>query len=461
MTAAFKAFDRTKRASSTTPLHPTEAGTIDPWVARSLAHVWHPCTQMQHHRDGTLPLLPVARAEGPWLFDPQGRRYYDAISSWWTTLLGHRHPVIVAALKDQLETLDHVLLAGCTHAPAIELAERLAARTHGALPYVLYASDGASAVEIALKLAAHYWRNQGCADKNQFVAFAKGYHGETIGALGVTDVPLFRSAYEPLLRPAAMMPSPDTREGADAPDLALAALERYLAAHAERTAAVILEPLVQCAGGMAMHPPSFLPAVRSLCDRFGVLLIFDEIAVGCGRTGRFFAHEHAGVRPDLACLSKGISGGTLPLALVLASAPIYDAFLEGSTARAFLHSHSYTGNPLACRAACATLQLLDDPAVWPRIEALGATFEQAFARDLAAVQGQHLRRCGSIVAFDVAAAPADFSRRTAREALARGVLLRPLGNTVYVMPPFTTPNEEVPALASAILQAVAAALDAR
>lgn len=414
-------------------------------VERSLAAIWHPCTQMQRHLHPDparrIPLLPVARAEGPWLFDPDGNRYFDAFSSWWTTLFGHCHPHIVAAVREQITTLDHVLLAGCTHAPAVELAERLAAKTDGTLGHAFFASDGASAVEIALKLAAHYWRNQGYPEKHRFVAFAGGYHGETVGALAVTDIPIFREAYEPLIRPAAMMPSPDTRRGPNAAHETLAALAEYLAEHHTETAAVIVEPLVQGAGGMAMHPPSFLNALRDLCTRHDVLLIFDEIAVGCGRTGRFFAHEHAGVRPDLLTLSKGITGGTLPLAVVLARDELFRAFLADEVTRAFLHSHSYTGNPLACRAACATLDLLDNPEVWPQIETLGAAFEAAMTQVAAQVGGEHLRRTGTIVAFDLPDAPADFAPRVAKAALAAGLLLRPLGNTCYVMPPFATPPE--------------------
>jgi len=417
------------------------------WERRSLEAVWHPCTQMQCHlpagNPDPLPLLPVARAEGPWLYGFDGRAYYDAISSWWTTLFGHRHPRIVAAIKEQLDTLDHVLLAGCTHAAAVELAERLRTLTGGRLGHAFFASDGASATEIALKMAAHYARNLGFPRKTGFVCFAGGYHGETIGALGVTDVPLFRQAYEPLLRPATILPSPDARLGPAAADEAANALQRHLQDHGEEVAAVIIEPLVQCAGGMIMHPPDFLRCLRRLCDEHGVLLIFDEIAVGCGRTGRIFAHDHAGVHPDLLCLSKGITGGTLPLAVVLATDEVFEAFLDERIERGFLHSHSYTGNPLACRAACATLALLGESSMEERLEALGSAFERALAPIAAQHGAAHLRRCGTLVAFDLPTATEDFSRRAAVAALEHGLLLRPLGQTLYVMPPFDTRPEEV------------------
>lgn len=435
----------------------------DTLAARSLAAVWHPCTQMQRHLETNperrVPLLPVARAEGPWLYDPAGRRYFDAISSWWTTLFGHRHPHLVAAVKRQLDTLDHVLLAGCTHEPAVILAERLAAKTDRVLGHAFFASDGASAVEIALKMAAHFWRNRGLPQKNGFVAFAGGYHGETVGALGVTDILLFRDAYAPLIRPAAILPSPDLRGGPEAPVRALAALKGHLEAHHAETAAVIVEPLVQGAGGMGMHPPAFLAELRALCDAYEVLLIFDEIAVGCGRTGRFFAHDHAGVRPDLVALSKGITGGMLPLAVVLCREPIFAAFLDSDVRRAFLHSHSYTGNPLACAAACATLELLDDPALWPRLEALGAAFETALAQVAERFGGTGLRRTGTIVAFDLPTAPDDFAPRAAKGALAEGLLLRPLGKTCYVMPPFDTPLEVAEWFAEALARVLATVLD--
>lgn len=432
------------------------------WERRSLSAIWHPCTQMQRHfPSGTadaVPLFGVARAEGPWLYGFDGRACYDAISSWWTTLFGHRHPRIVAALKEQLDTLDHVLLAGCTHAAAVELAERLRALTEGHLGHAFFASDGASATEIALKMAAHYWKNRGFPEKNGFLCFAGGYHGETLGALGVTDVPLFRQAYEALLRPATILPSPDSRLGPQASERAASALEAYLRRQGENIAAVIVEPLVQCAGGMAMHPPSFLRRLRTLCDEHDVLLIFDEIAVGCGRTGKFFAHEHAAVRPDLLCLSKGITGGTLPLAVVLVTDAVFAAFLDERLERGFLHSHSYTGNPLACRAACATLAMFQEAGMEEKLESLGSTFERNLAPIAARYGAVHLRRCGTIVAFDLPEAKEDFPRRAAVAALERGLLLRPLGQTVYVMPPYDTRPEEIDFACEAIDRTLAAVL---
>jgi adenosylmethionine-8-amino-7-oxononanoate aminotransferase len=442
-------------------------GAEGDWIARSLRAVWHPCTQMKHHE--RIPLLPIARAQGAWLYDADGRRYLDGISSWWVNLFGHAHPAINGALIDQLGTLEHAMLAGCTHRPAIELSERLSALTRGALGHAFYASDGASAVEIALKMSFHFWRNSGRPDKQEFVCVEHGYHGETLGALGVTDVPLFRDAYAPLLRQAHRVGSPDARAAlpgetaADVAARALADVAALLDDRADAIAAVIVEPLVQCAAGMAMHDPVYLRGLRELCDRHGVHLIADEIAVGFGRTGSFFAHEQAGVRPDLLCLSKGISGGYLPLSAVLSSDAIHAAFYDDDTARGFLHSHSYTGNPLACRAALATLDLFETEDVLNANRSRFDALEAALAPLAGDARVAHMRRRGAILAFDVvlddAAAQRGFARRYARHALEAGALLRPIGRTVYLMPPYILDDAQLALLASATMQALERTLE--
>ncbi len=444
------------------------------WLARSQAAVWHPCTQMRHHADlaspAHLPLLPIARGEGAWLYDFDGKRYLDGISSWWTNLFGHANPRINAALRDQLDTLEHVMLAGFTHPPVVELSERLSALTSGALGHAFYASDGASATEIALKMSFHYWRNCGRPEKSGFLCLAGSYHGETVGALAVTDVAIFKDAYAPLVRHAAhVLPSPDARlaeageTAADVARRAAAALADYLAEHGDQTAALIVEPLVQGAAGMVMYDPDYLRLARALCDQYDVHLICDEIAVGFGRTGTFFAHEQAAIdgkpiRPDLMCLSKGISAGYLPLSVVLSSDAIYAAFLDDSVARAFLHSHSYTGNPLACRAALATLDIFaaDDVLTVNREKA--RKIGDALAPLADHPQVRHLRQRGMIAAFDVATDDPYFSRRFYRAALDRGALLRPIGNTVYLMPPYIVDDAQIAQLADATASALKQAL---
>lgn len=425
------------------------------WVARSLQHVWHPCTQMQHHE--TVPLIPVSHGRGAWLYDMDGKRYLDAISSWWVNLFGHANPRINAALREQLDQLEHAMLAGFTHTPVIELSERLAALTGNRLGHCFYASDGASAVEIALKMSFHSWRNLGQSDKQEFICVAGSYHGETVGALAVTDVSLFREAYGPMLQRAHVVASPDARlavDGQTAADVARQAadqVELLMQQRAGKIAAVIVEPLVQCATGMAMHDPEYLRRLRQLCDQYQVHLIADEIAVGCGRTGTFFACEAAGIWPDFICLSKGISGGYLPLSLVMSTDQVFQAFYDGDVRRGFLHSHSYTGNPLACRAALATLDIFASDDVLNSNRQKAAQLAQLFAPLQHDARVKHVRQQGMILAFDAViqepARAAGFSRRFFSCALQHELLMRPIGNTVYLMPPYILDEQQLNLLA--------------
>jgi adenosylmethionine-8-amino-7-oxononanoate aminotransferase len=428
----------------------------DDLVARSLRNVWHPCTQMQHHE--TVPLIPVTHGRGAWLFDANGKRYLDAISSWWVSLFGHANPRINAALKDQLDKLEHAMLAGFTHEPVVRLSEKLSALTNGALGHCFYASDGASAVEIALKMSFHAWRNGGRGDKQEFVCLKGSYHGETVGALAVTDVSLFRDAYGPMLQRAHVIDSPDARRAkdgetpADVAARAAQVFEELLQQRADKIAAIIVEPLVQCATGMAMYDPLYLQQIRALCDRYEVHLIADEIAVGCGRSGSFFACEQADIWPDFLCLSKGISGGYLPLSLVMTRDEIYRAFYDADLTRGFLHSHSYTGNPLACRAALATLAIFEEDDVIAANRARSARIAAALQPLAAHAQVEHFRQRGMIFAFDAVIADAHkaatFSRRFFTEALQQELLLRPIGRTVYLMPPYILDDEEIGTLAA-------------
>jgi adenosylmethionine-8-amino-7-oxononanoate aminotransferase len=418
---------------------------------------------MKQHE--TLPIVPIARAQGCWLYDCDGKRYLDAVSSWWVNLFGHAEPRINAAIIDQLQHLEHVMLAGFTHEPVVELSERLSVMTGGALGHCFYGSDGASATEIALKMSFHYWRNSGRPDKTGFISLAGSYHGETLGALSVTDVALFKDTYAPLLRHSAQVPSPDWRQAAPGMsrlDHALhcsRALELHLQQHHGRTAALIVEPLVQGAAGMAMYDPEYLRQARTLCDRYGVHLIVDEIMTGFGRTGTFFAHEQANLigkrAPDFLCLSKGITGGYLPLSVVMTRDSIYQAFYDESVTRGFLHSHSYTGNALACRAALATLDIFEQDRVIENNHGKAQRMTAAAQALAVHPRVRNFRSTGMIWAFEVDSTDPAFGRHFFEAALAQELLLRPIsGNadtTVYFMPPYTISDAEMELLATRTL----------
>ncbi|WP_045737299.1 adenosylmethionine--8-amino-7-oxononanoate transaminase [Xanthomonas sp. MUS 060] len=451
----------------------TAAQTADAWRKRDLAVLWHPCTQMREHPD-TLPLLPIARGEGAWLIDHSGRHYLDAVSSWWTNLFGHSEPRIAAAIATQATQLEQVMLAGFSHEPAVLLAEQLLAlapRQDGRAPLakVFYADNGSAGVEVALKMAFHYFQNRGEHKRTRFIALENGYHGETIGALAVGDIPLYRRVYAPLLAEALFAPSPDAYLAApgqtahERADVAADALAALFERHPGEICAVILEPRLQCAGGMRMHDPAYLRRARALCDAHGAFLIADEIATGFGRTGTLFACEQAGVMPDLLCLSKGLTGGFLPLSAVLATQHLYDAFLDDSRERAFLHSHSYTGNPLACAAGLASLRILHEDDVIARNRSTADTM-----RALSAPFAEHphvadVRQAGMVVAFELTrngdkhspfAASARVGLHAYRAALRRGVVLRPLGDVLYWMPPYCVDATQLALLAETTLAAI-------
>lgn len=428
-------------------------------AARDLAVLWHPCTQMSDHE--WLPLVPIERGEGCWLIDADGRRYFDAISSWWVNLFGHAHPAISAAVSEQAARLEHVIFAGFTHAPAIALAERLLALAGPPFARVCFGDSGSSAIEIALKLSFHYWRNAGAPARTRFVVLEGGYHGETLGALSMTQVPLYREVYGPLLLQPLVAPAP-VDGSIEAAEAAAVALDALLCEHAASVCAVLVEPLVQCAAGMRMHHPQYLRRLRMACDRHALHFIADEVAVGCGRTGTLFAHQQAGVRPDFLCLAKGLTGGYLPLSAVLTSEQVYQAFYDDyASLRAFLHSHSYTGNALACAAANASLELLCEPGLMQGIESLGAALEGALAPLRAHPCVRALRRRGLIVAADLVQRDGQVfpwqqrrGLRVYQHGLARGALLRPLGNTVYFMPPYVATAEELRWLAQVAIEGI-------
>jgi adenosylmethionine-8-amino-7-oxononanoate aminotransferase len=427
------------------------------WVERDLRVLWHPCTQMRDHE--SLPLIPIRRGRGVWLEDFDGKRYLDAISSWWVNLFGHANPRITAAVTAQLNNLEHVLLAGFTHEPVVQLSERLLALAPRGLTRAFYADSGSAAVEIALKMSFHYWRNRGQKNRTRFICLSNSYHGETLGALAVGDVALYKNTYEPLLLKAITVKAPDCYQRAPDESCAgyaersFAEMEAALARHADETCAVIVEPLVQCAGGMRMHDPVYLTLLRAVCDKYQVHLIADEIAVGFGRTGTLFACEQAGITPDILCLGKGLTGGYLPLSVCLTREDIYQAFYADYAAqKAFLHSHSYTGNPLACAAALASLDIFRDDNVLERNKALAGHMTRGSAPLSEHPHVAEVRQKGMIVAIEMVKnkktrEPFPWQERRGlgvyRYGLEHGVLLRPLGDVIYFMPPYVITEEEI------------------
>jgi adenosylmethionine---8-amino-7-oxononanoate aminotransferase len=438
------------------------------WMERDLAHVWHPCTQMKDHE--SVPMIPLRCGSGVWLEDFAGKRYLDGISSWWVNLFGHANPRINAAIVEQLDKLEHAIFAGFTHAPAVTLAEELLRLAPPGLNRCFFADNGSAAIEVAIKMSFHYWRNCGEVRKTRFITLANSYHGETLGALAVGNVELYKSIYRPLLMDVITVPSPDSFARAAGTSEAEHAVRMFglmdaaLAQHHADVAAVIVEPLVQCAGGMRMYDPAYLKLLRDACDRYRVHLIADEIAVGFGRTGTMFACEQAGIRPDYLCLSKGLTGGYLPLSAVLTTDAIYDAFYDEYTKlNAFLHSHSYTGNPLACAAANATLAIFRDEPVLER----NRDTSQALLRSVEHLRDHphvaEIRQRGMILAIELMQDPAARTPfpwqerrglRIYRHALSRGVLLRPLGTTIYFMPPYVIEPAEIDLLARTATEGV-------
>lgn len=407
----------------------------------------------------TFPIIPIKKGQGVWLEDFDGNRYLDAISSWWVNLFGHANPTINAALKDQLDTLEHVIFAGFTHESAVKLAEKLVEITPEGLSRCFYADNGSAAVEVALKMSFHYWRNYGQTQKTRFITLDNSYHGETLGALAVGNVPLYKETYAPLLMGVITVPGPDcyNREPgeswADYSMRRFALMEQTLQQHSETVCAVIIEPLVQCAGSMRMYDPVYLKLLRAACDKYQVHLIIDEIAVGFGRTGTLFACEQAKISPDFMCLSKGLTGGYLPLSVVLTTHQVYQAFYDDyQKLTAFLHSHSYTGNALACRAGLATIEIFQQHNVIEHNKRLAGIMAKAAARFNEHPHVAEVRQTGMILAIEMVKnkytrEPYPWQERRGLKvyqyALSKGVLLRPLGNVIYFMPPYIITGEEL------------------
>jgi adenosylmethionine-8-amino-7-oxononanoate aminotransferase len=405
--------------------------------------VWHPFTQHAVQPEA----IEIATAEGAWLQTPSGRRIFDAVSSWWVVTHGHRHPAIMEGIKRQADRLDQVIFAGFTHQPAEELARQLVAITPPGLDYVFFSDSGSTSVEVALKMALGFWRNRG-EQRSRILALEGAYHGDTIGGMSVGARGVFNAPYDPLLFDVARLPLPSPGHE----QATLDALEA--ACRQEAVAALIVEPLILGAGGMLIYPPAVLGEMKRICEAHGVLLIADEVMTGWGRTGTLFACEQAAVVPDIACYSKGLTGGSLPLAVTLCRADIFDAHYSTDRSRTFFHSSSYTANPIACAAAVANLKIWQDEPVRERIATLAALHRQGLDRFRDDRRFGNVRQIGTIAALDLvtfdAGYMASLGPRLYQSFLARDLLVRPLGNTIYLMPPYCAQPGEIAQVYDAI-----------
>ncbi|MET4562448.1 adenosylmethionine-8-amino-7-oxononanoate aminotransferase [Lysinibacillus parviboronicapiens] len=423
-----------------------------------LQHVWHPCSQMKDYEQ--FPPIVIKKGQGVWLYDEKDQRYLDAVSSWWVNLFGHANPRISQALSDQAFTLEHAIFANFSHEPAIKLAQKLVALTPEGLNKVFFADNGSSAIEIALKMSFQYHMQTGKTSKKRFLALTDAYHGETLGALSVGGVDLYNEVYQPLLLDTVRAQGPDCyrcpfkEQPVSCQAQCISFVAKELAIHHTEISAVIIEPLIQAAAGMKMYPPIYLKQLRELCTQYDVHLIADEIAVGFGRTGTMFACEQAAITPDFMCLSKGLTGGYLPLSAVVTSNKVYNAFYDDyGTMKAFLHSHSYTGNTLACRVALEVLTMFEEEQYIDIVQEKGERMDKlarAAFNQLPYV-GEY-RQVGLVGAIELVAnavtkqaLPSEerIGYQIYKRALAKGLLIRPLGNVLYFMPPYIITDEEM------------------
>ena len=413
---------------------------------RDRAHVWHPYTQAQT----APPPLPIARGEGVFLYTEDGRKLLDGISSWWVNIHGHAHPKLNAALSAQAAKIEHVLFAGCTHAPAVELAERLTEILPAGLTRIFYSDNGSTAVEAAIKMALQYWRNRGETQRTRLITLDHAYHGDTVGAMSASADSLFTRPFSPLLFSVSRAHAPYCHrcplglQRASCNIDCLSSLEQQLAVRNDTVAGVLVEPMLQGAGGMIVWPKEFLAGVRQLCDRYGVLMIADEVLTGFGRTGRMFACEHADVRPDIICLSKALTAGYLPMGVTAATESIYNAFLSDDRTKTFFHGHSYTANPLACAVAIASLDLFAETNALSAV----ARLEKHMQAELAPLKSlpivEDVRILGGVGILELKGDGYldQLGPRLSAAFLDRGLLLRPLGNILYFMPPYVITEDQ-------------------
>ncbi len=417
-----------------------------------LQYIWHPCTQMKDHE--SLPLIPIKYGKGVYLYDFEGNRYIDAISSWWVNLFGHSNEYINSKIKEQLNQLEHVILAGFTHKPAIDLAQKLVNLTPKGLDKLFFADNGSSAVEIALKMSYHYFKNKNIY-KDTFLSLTNSYHGETLGALSVGDVTLYKDTYKPLLIKNIQTPVPKDKT-INSANKALNILEDILKKEHKKISAFIIEPLIQGAGSMHMYHPAYIKGARELTKKYDIHLIADEIMTGFGRTGTMFGVQQANITPDFMTLSKGLTGGYLPLSVVLTTNEIYSAFYcDYKEHKAFLHSHSYTGNPLACSAALATLDIFENEDIINSNKIKSDYIAKSLEKLKKLNRVKNIRQTGMISAFDIDGNIEDrIGLQVYKYGLQQGVLLRPLGNTIYFMPPYIITNQEIDKMINTAYEAV-------
>ena len=446
------------------------------WIEKDLKYIWHPCSQMKDYE--TLPPIVIEKGEGIYLYDTDGKKYYDVISSWWCNLLGHCNPHISKAVKKQVETLEHVIFANFTHKQAIRLCERLSKILPKGLCKFNFTDNGSSAVEAAMKVSFQYHQQTGNKQKTKFMALTEAYHGETIGALSVGDCDLYTKLYKPILMDIVRVKGPDcfrcpygkNRDNCECECFEHA--EKTFEKYGEQTSAILVEPLLQGSAGMKIYPPLYLKKLRELCNKYNVHLIADEIATGFGRTGKMFAFEHAGVSPDIMCLSKGLTGGYMPMAIFVTTQKIYDAFYdEYNTGKAFMHSHTYSGNPLACSAANAVLDLLEDGRILEQANKNALYFNNLIKEKfLPHPNVGEVRHIGLINAIELVeekqskkpfAPDLRIGYQIYKKALMEGVILRPLGNVIYFNPPLVITREEMDKVTDIALKCLNSILPAK
>ncbi len=431
---------------------------MENWVDKDLKYIWHPCSQMKDYEE--LSPIVIDHGEGVYLYDTDGKKYIDVISSWWCNLLGHCNPAISNALKEQADTLEHVIFANFTHKPAIRLAERLSKILPKGLCKFNFTDNGSSAIEAAMKVSFQYHEQTGNPQKTKFMALSDAYHGETIGALSVGDCDLYTKLYKPILMDIVRIEGPDCyrcpygkcRDNCDCECAKKA--EQIFAQYGNETAALLVEPLLQGSAGMKIYPPLYLRKLRELCDKYNVHLLADEIATGYGRTGKMFAFEHAGVSPDIMCLSKGLTGGYMPMAIFATTQKIYDAFYDDyNTGKAFMHSHTYSGNPMACSCANAVLDLMEDGKILKRAQENAVYFNNMIKdKFLSHKNVGEVRHIGLINAIEIVKnkdtkeafdGKLRLGYQIYRKALKKGVILRPLGDVIYFNPPLIMEREDM------------------